>query len=146
MFNALDALSPRSTAASATTATGASASPGSAASRAGLNTDQFLKILTAEISHQNPLDPMSNSDFLGQLTQMQQLQTSAGLADTLTNLLKFQEIGAAGGLLGRTVRAVADDDTSVSGPVERVVVNGSDVRLIVGGRPVALANIKELQP
>lgn len=118
--------------------------PGVATQRAMFNRDEFLKILTSEISHQNPLDPMSNEDFLGQLAQLQQLETSAGLSDTLTNLLKFQEIGAASGLLGRAVRAVSDEGEPVMGVVDRVVVDGAQVRLIVGGRPAALANIREI--
>lgn len=122
----------------------AGTAPGAASQRALFNRGEFLRILTAEISHQNPLDPMSNEDFLGQLAQLQQLETSAGLSDTLTSLLKFQEIGSAGGLLGKTVRAISDEGVPVAGPVERVVVNGAQVRLIIDGQPAALANIQEI--
>lgn len=117
---------------------------GAAGERARFSREEFLKLLSAEISHQNPLEPMSSGDFLGQLAQLQQLETSASLEDTLKNLMRFQELGAAGTLLGKTVRAIADDGQPVTGPVERIRVEDSKVRLIINGRTAALGNIQDI--
>ena len=119
-------------------------STGSATQRASFNREEFLKLLSAEISHQNPLEPMSSGDFLGQLAQLQQLESSATLEDTLKNLTRYQELGAASNLIGKIVRAIGDDGQPVTGSVERVTVQDSKVRLIVGGRPAALGNIQEI--
>lgn len=114
--------------------------------RAKVNRDQFMKILIAEISNQDPLDPVNQKDFLGQLATLQNLESSAALTEGIYNSSLFQEIGSASAIIGKAVRGVDDAGAAVSGIVGKVTVEGRTVRLMVNGHAVALANLTEIEP
>ncbi len=73
-----------------------------------LGLDQFLSIMTTQLQNQDPLEPMDNGEFLGQIAQfgtvtgIENLNQSFGsFSDSLTNGQALQ----AGSLVGRTVLA-----------------------------------------
>lgn len=74
----------------------------------------FLRMLTTQLSNQNPLSPMDDGAFFGQIAQ---LGTVQGM-DTMTKQL---EIGQASALIGRTVVAVRDAQDSIN-PGQSLVV------------------------
>jgi flagellar basal-body rod modification protein FlgD len=45
----------------------------------GLGQDAFMKLLVAQISHQDPLKPMDDTAFVAQLAQFSQLEQSMGM-------------------------------------------------------------------
>jgi flagellar basal-body rod modification protein FlgD len=73
-----------------------------------LGQEAFLKIMTTQLQSQNPLKPMENADFMGQMAQfstvsgIQDLQKS--FKDFATSLSSDQALQAAG-LVGRNVIA-----------------------------------------
>ena len=75
-------------------------------SNSKLGQDEFLKLMTTQLSHQDPLEPMDNGDFLA---QMAQFGTVNGINDLLSS---FQTLSAsmqssqgvqASSLIGRNV-------------------------------------------
>ena len=48
--------------------------------------DTFLKLLVAQLSHQNPLDPADGLQFVTQLAQFTQLEHSAVMRDDLDSI------------------------------------------------------------
>ena len=112
-----------------------------ASSRARMTQDQFLKMLIGQLQNQDPMEPMDNGQFLDQVMQMQQLQTSASLSDGISGLLKFQTLATASGMIGKTVQGIGEDGRNVNGVVEKVTMDSGDVRLIVGGVPMQLGNV-----
>ncbi|MEW6097009.1 MAG: flagellar hook capping FlgD N-terminal domain-containing protein [bacterium] len=48
----------------------------------------FLRLLTTQLQYQNPLDPLSNTEFLGQMAQFSNLQQ---IIDLNTNFASFTE-------------------------------------------------------
>lgn len=73
-----------------------------------LGQEQFLKLLTTQLTHQDPLKPMENGEFLGQMAQfstvsgIQDLQSS--FKDFATSISSDQALQAAS-LVGRYVSA-----------------------------------------
>ncbi len=73
-----------------------------------LGQDQFLKLLTTQMTHQDPMKPMENGEFLGQMAQfstvsgIQDLQAS--FKDFASSISSNQALQAAG-LVGRYVSA-----------------------------------------
>ncbi|OAI18955.1 flagellar hook capping protein [Methylomonas koyamae] len=105
----------------ATTAT-ASAST----QKQSLGQDQFLKLLTTQLTHQDPLKPMDNGEFLG---QMAQFSTVSGIQDLQASFKDFagsissNQALQASGLVGRRVSAPSTEALlgaggSVSGDFE----------------------------
>ena len=95
--------------------------------------DQFLKLFVAQLQHQDPMNPMNDSEFMGQMASFSTLEQ-------VTNLAAANERVAAGitsnnaiGLIGRTVSYVDENDEIKTGTVEKVTTAGGVPSLTVGG-------------
>lgn len=63
----------------------------------------FLKILTAQLNSQDPLKPVDNQEFVGQIAQFTSLEQSRQLNAKIDELLSVQSSLQSVGLLGKTV-------------------------------------------
>jgi flagellar basal-body rod modification protein FlgD len=72
---------------------------------AGLQLEDLLRVLLTELTHQNPLKPVDNKDFMGQIAQFAALDSSQRLNGNIEQLLLVQAINQSVGLIGRTVTA-----------------------------------------
>jgi len=69
------------------TATSSASSTSTAASTSSLATEQtFLKLLVAQLSNQDPLQPTQGTDFVTQLAQFAQVEQSENQTTQLTNM------------------------------------------------------------
>lgn len=85
----------------------------------GLQFDALLKIILTQLTYQDPLKPMDNTEFVSQLAQFSQLQQTQSMNDQLSAMLSAQSATQATSLLGKTV----DIDTqagTLSGTVAAV--------------------------
>jgi len=86
-------------------ATGSNKSSTAAAALAG-NFDTFLRLLTTQLKHQDPTNPMSSDQFTQQLVQMsgveQSIQTNRNL-ETLITAYAIQNSNLSVSLLGKEV-------------------------------------------
>jgi flagellar basal-body rod modification protein FlgD len=86
-------------------------SPTSAASQvSSISLQDFLKILTSQLSNQDPLKPLDNQEFVTQIAQFSTLEQSAELNQKIDQLLSVQSVTQSVGLLGKNV----DINTSTS--------------------------------
>ncbi len=109
-----------------------------------LSTDHFLTLLVTQLQHQDPLNPMSNEDFLAQLAQFQGLQEQIETASNTKSLVLAQSLGAASGMVGKYVIALKDG-AELSGVVEKVVVTEGKVNLVIDGVEVGLDQVQEVK-
>ncbi|MGB5092762.1 MAG: flagellar hook capping FlgD N-terminal domain-containing protein [Parvibaculum sp.] len=96
--------------------TGSSAS--SSASALSANYDMFLKLLTTQLQHQDPTDPMKSDEFTSQLVQYssveQQIQSNTNL-ETLIATSLMQNSNSAIGLIGKEVEGAGTGATLKEG-------------------------------
>lgn len=88
-----------------TAPTGATAASGAAASAVGtiLGKDDFLKLLVGQLKNQDPMNPTSDADFIGQMAQFSQLEQTTNMASANERLIVQQSGARAVALIGRTV-------------------------------------------
>ncbi|MEJ2610282.1 MAG: flagellar hook capping FlgD N-terminal domain-containing protein [Candidatus Thiodiazotropha sp.] len=109
--------------------------------RAGLGQEDFLKILLAQLSYQDPLKPMDNQEFMAQFAQFSSLDQTRQSNESLDSLLLMQAANQAVGLLGKEVE-VGTETGSVVGEVTSVAFNqGSPVFTVKVGDEQFLTNI-----
>ena len=108
-----------------------------------VSTDQFLKLLVMQLKSQDPLNPLSNEDFLSQLAQFQSLEETMETATNTKNLLLGQQLAAASNLIGKSVVAVQGGE-QLSGRVDKVVISNGQVKVVVDGAEVSLDEITEV--
>ncbi len=110
-----------------------------------LNLETFTKLLVAELSNQDPLSPMSNSEIMQQISQIRAIEADMKLMSTLESVLLGQNVATASSLLGRTVKGLVDG-REITGVVERVSIAGGVARLHVGESTIDLKNVSEILP
>lgn len=79
-----------------------------ATDRAGLAQEDFLQVLLTQLTFQDPLEPLDNSEFLAQFAQLTTLAQTQQQNERLDALLTFQSGTQAVGLIGRTVEIDTD--------------------------------------
>jgi flagellar basal-body rod modification protein FlgD len=98
-----------------------------------LTQNDFLKLLVAQMSAQNPLNPQSNTDFAAQMAQFSALQTSQSTQSDMALVQASQQIQQANGLIGRNVTLLANDGSKATGLVSGVQLVSGAPKLVVNG-------------
>jgi flagellar basal-body rod modification protein FlgD len=102
-----------------------SATAGKSAGGESLGQADFLRLMTEQLQHQDPLNPMENSAFLGQLAQfstVQGIQTLNSQFGNFADVLGNDQVMRGAALVGRDVmvpsaRLALAEDGQVSGSV-----------------------------
>src|SRR5687768_4440226 len=108
------------------TSTPAATTQAAAGKNSELGKDQFLKLFVAQLQHQDPMNPMQDSDFMGQMASFSTLEQ-------VSNLASENARSNAIGLLGRTVTYKDKDGAELTGTVEKVSTKDGKPSLTVGG-------------
>ncbi len=119
---------------------------GQAQARASITREQFLRILTAELTTQDPLEPLDNAQFMQQLVGLQSLEQTSALTDSLKTFERFLQMASGSAMIGRAVRGVSPSGEAVEGVVSRVVLEGDRVNVTVGSRNLPIDSVTEIRP
>ena len=96
-----------------------------------LTGEDFFKLLIAQLSNQDPLEPTSNQELLQQISSIRDIELSTTLTESLKSLTHQQRYASAAGLIGNYVTGRADADDQTALRPEGVVVG---VRFLPDGR------------
>ncbi len=108
-----------------------------------VNQETFLRLLVAEMSNQDPLEPTSNSEFISQLAQFSSMQYALDSS-------KYAESNYAAGLVGKVVSAtkMKGKEAEVKTGVVEKVHKGPDNSFLVtiDGEDFPLKSITSVAP
>ena len=117
--------------------TNTSPAPTTQAAKSGTNSamgkDQFLKLFVAQLQHQDPMNPMQDSDFMGQMASFSTLEQVSNMAVENQRIAQNLTASNAVGLIGRTVTWIDEAGESHTGAVEKVATKDGSPSLTVGG-------------
>jgi flagellar basal-body rod modification protein FlgD len=107
----------------------------------GLGMQDFLNLIIAQMTNQDPMSPMKDTEFISQMAQFSSLQA-------MTDLREVSMQGQAANLIGKNV-IVADYDSKGQlvkdeGVVQKVVLYNGSVGLYVNDKEYGFANIMEI--
>lgn len=109
----------------------------------GIGQDQFLQLLVAQLQNQDPLDPISNQDFIAQLATLNNVQGLQNLNASFGEMLKLQQLTQGADLIGKSVTYTPTGESeSKTGTVSSVVVQDGNYVLEVGTDRVGLSQIQ----
>ncbi|MCA9265639.1 MAG: hypothetical protein KDA60_17380 [Planctomycetales bacterium] len=112
--------------------------------------DEFLRLLTAQLKHQDPLDPVPQHEFLAQLAQFSTLegientnQTMAELNNNFESLLQLERVNQGADVIGKHVTFYNEDglQESTVSAVEGVTLADGELKLIVGSTEIPLGSV-----
>jgi flagellar basal-body rod modification protein FlgD len=112
----------------------------------GLGGDAFLQLLVAQLRYQNPMEPTDGTQFLQQTAQFTQVETLQTLADTQQQLMNLTQFSLAVGLTGKTVEAIDQYGTRVTGQVGGVRFTLDGPELEIGDQWIPIQNVVEVEP
>ncbi len=118
-----------------------------------LDINQFLQLMIAELTNQDPLNPMDNTQLVQQIGAIREISATDKLSSSLDLVQSGQSLSTASSLLGKNIKALSDDNQNVEGTVERVSIevdpNNNDkrtYRVHVDGQDIDLRNVREVLP
>lgn len=100
-----------------TATTGAATAPVPAAKTEATNTlgqDAFLKILVTQMRHQDPMEPLKDTEFIGQMAQFTSLEQLTNLNKTMTQFVNNQgstSLADYAHLIGTSVKWESETDS-----------------------------------
>ena len=103
------------------------------ATAGAMGKDQFLKLFVAQLQHQDPMNPMNDSEFMGQMASFSTLEQVSNLAAANERVASNLTSSSAIGLIGRTVSYVDENDQIHTGKVDKVTTAGGVPTLTVDG-------------
>src|SRR5271157_2849203 len=116
-----------------------SASSQSTNSSSTLTQANFLQLLVTQMTSQDPLSPVSDTDMAAQMAQFSALQTAQS-TDTDVQILQ------ANSLLGRTVTVTSTGGAQISGLVSAVQMQAGTPQIVVNGGNYTLKQILGITP
>lgn len=112
---------------------------------ASLDSDQFMRIIFAELSAQDPLAPNDTKALLEQLSLIRSIQSDLGIAEKLESVVKRNELTASATLVGQFVTGRDESFNDAAGFVDSVLVTDKQVFLnLSSGARVPLDHVEEI--
>jgi len=104
--------------------------------------DDFLKLFVAQLTHQDPTEPLDNKDFITQMAQFSSVEQLTNLNTNLTSMLQVQMLTQASQLIGFEVEA-GNPYTGeiIQGEVKEVIWDGTNPYLVIKDKMVPLSSI-----
>lgn len=104
-----------------------------------LDQDDFLQLVVAQMTNQDPLSPMKDTEFIAQMTQFSALEQSKNMQRDMAHL-------HANAVLGRVVELKDDKGELIRGTVSGIQVDAGTPKIIVNGQPYALSALLAVAP
>src|SRR5262245_8036482 len=87
-----------------------------------LDINQFLQLMVTELTNQDPLNPMDNTQLVQQIGELRSIAASDHLTNTLQAVQTQQSLTTASSLIGKQVTALNADNENISGKITSVSV------------------------
>jgi flagellar basal-body rod modification protein FlgD len=117
-----------------------------------LDINQFLQLMISELTHQDPLNPMDNTQLVQQIGELRSIAASDQLTSTLQALQTQQSLTTASSLIGKQVTALTTDNHNLSGKVTSVSVEVDPddntkrtYKVKIGDQSIDLQNVRQVE-
>jgi flagellar basal-body rod modification protein FlgD len=116
--------------------TGGTQSAGKVPDRSILGKDDFLKLFATQLQHQDPLSPMDNMQFMGQMAQFSTLEQITNLGADMERLTFSNQVAQSIALIGHTVDYVDASGQAAQGIAQSVQFDDGTISVSIDGNDV----------
>ena len=102
-----------------------------------LGQDDFIKILVAQLTAQDPLNPQKDAEFIGQMAQFSALESAKSMQTEIQTL-------RANSMIGQTVEVNAGD-TPLTGVVTGVVAFKGEPKIMIDDELYSLSEVVRVE-
>ena len=107
----------------------------------GINSNTFLKLLVAQLSHQDPMNPTDSSTYITQEAQFAMVQSMNALAKQNAAILQSQQMQEATAFIGKNVTYVDANGVQNVGVVSSASPGSNGAVVRVGDTQVPVTSI-----
>jgi flagellar basal-body rod modification protein FlgD len=113
--------------------------------KSSLGKDDFLRILTTQLSHQDPSSPLQDKDFIAQMATFSSLEQMTNLNKAFEKVAN-QQISQFANSIGKEITWTQEDTTTVlTGVVDGVSVQNGNYFYMVGDAKVPVESVSEIK-
>jgi flagellar basal-body rod modification protein FlgD len=110
-----------------------------------LGKDDFLRILTTQLSHQDPSSPLQDKDFIAQMATFSSLEQMTNLNTAFAKFANNQMSQYAGSIGKEVSWTPKDSTTPKSGVVNGVSIQDGNYFYLVGTEKVPVEQVSEIK-
>ena len=99
----------------------------------GLNKDQFLQLLVAQLKNQDPMAPVGSQEFMSQMAAFSTLEQVTNMAVANEEQNQMMAINQSLSLVGHNVTYMKEDESLAEGKVESVDFGEEGFALTING-------------
>lgn len=113
---------------------------------AELSSEEFIKIITSEMSNQDPLKPNDTTALMEQLSTLMNIESQTQLQDSMGELVSQNALSSAGGMIGGFVEGLNESGQTVSGVVQSLrIEDGEAIFVLDDGQEMPADNATRLE-
>jgi len=109
-----------------------------------LGQNEFLKLLVTQMRNQDPMQPVSDTEFIAQMAQFSSLEQTKTMSSDITKLRQGNDFLQATNLLGKEVRLNLGGMEFTKGIVTDLNVKDGEARIIVGEKTYTLDQVNSV--
>jgi len=98
-----------------------------------LGSDDFMKLLTTQLTSQDPMNPMKDTEFISQMANFTSLEQMRTLSKSFETFTSDQKLASAPSYLGRQV-TITDATGDVTGIVEAIKLKDGKPAIVINGK------------
>ena len=110
-----------------------------------LGSDDFMKLLTTQLTSQDPMNPMKDTEFISQMANFTSLEQMRSLSKSFDTFTSDQKMAAAPAYLGRQV-TITNATGDITGVVEAIKFNNGKPAVVVNGKTYETKLITGITP
>jgi flagellar basal-body rod modification protein FlgD len=107
--------------------------------------DTFLKLLMAQMTHQDPMQPTDSAQMLSQLAQFANVEGINKLNKQTTSLNLGQDFAGSVAMIGKTVTWLDSEGAAHTGVVDAVKPSPSGALLVIDAEEVPSGAVRKVE-
>jgi flagellar basal-body rod modification protein FlgD len=115
------------------------------AGKQALGSDDFMKLLTTQLTSQDPMNPMKDTEFISQMANFTSLEQMRSLSKSFDTFTSDQKMAAAPAYLGRQV-TITNATGDITGVVEAIKLSNGKPAVVVNGKTYETNLITSIAP
>jgi flagellar basal-body rod modification protein FlgD len=102
---------------------------------------QFMSLLLAQLTNQNPLEPMDDTQMVSQMVSMNSLEELQKISKAMTTMSQTNQFLSGAALIDKSVTYLNDDNEEVTGKVSGVTMGEDDIYLTIGDKSIGMSSL-----
>lgn len=110
-----------------------------------LDSNDFLQLLATQMTTQDPMKPMEDTQFMAQMASFTSLEQMKTLTENMTAFTTQQSISTASQYLGKNVTVAPPNSTSITGTVTGVLIANGKPQITINNANYDLETITSVK-